>query len=37
MPDRTRFIVNTLLVPYSIDAIRAMVEGVADVADIEIR
>jgi 3-hydroxybutyryl-CoA dehydrogenase len=33
--DRTGFIVNRLLVPYMLDAIRALEEGVASVVDID--
>ena len=33
--DRTGFIVNRLLVPYLLDAIRAVEEGVGSVADID--
>jgi 3-hydroxybutyryl-CoA dehydrogenase len=33
--DRTGFIVNRLLVPYMLDAIRALEEGVASIADID--
>jgi 3-hydroxybutyryl-CoA dehydrogenase len=33
--DRTGFIVNRLLVPYLLDAIRALEEGVASIADID--
>ncbi len=33
--DRTGFIVNRLLVPYLLDAVRALEEGVASVADID--
>jgi 3-hydroxybutyryl-CoA dehydrogenase len=33
--DRTGFIVNRLLVPYLLDAIRALEEGVASVEDID--
>ncbi len=33
--DRTGFIVNRLLVPYQLDAIRALEEGVASIADID--
>src|SRR5207237_9970351 len=33
--DRTGFIVNRLLVPYLLDAIRALEEGVASVVDID--
>jgi 3-hydroxybutyryl-CoA dehydrogenase len=33
--DRTGFIVNRLLVPYLLDAIRALEEGVANVVDID--
>ncbi len=34
-PDRTGFIVNRLLVPYLLDAIRALEEGVGSVEDID--
>ena len=33
--DRTGFIVNRLLVPYQLDAVRALEEGVASIADID--
>jgi 3-hydroxybutyryl-CoA dehydrogenase len=33
--DRTGFIVNRLLVPYQLDAIRALEEGVASIVDID--
>jgi 3-hydroxybutyryl-CoA dehydrogenase len=33
--DRTGFIVNRLLVPYLLDAVRALEEGVATIADID--
>jgi 3-hydroxybutyryl-CoA dehydrogenase len=33
--DKTGFIVNRLLVPYSLDAIRALEEGVGSIADID--
>jgi 3-hydroxybutyryl-CoA dehydrogenase len=33
--DRTGFIVNRLLVPYLLDAIRALEEGVANIVDID--
>jgi 3-hydroxybutyryl-CoA dehydrogenase len=33
--DRTGFIVNRLLVPYMLDAIRALEEGVASIVDID--
>ena len=33
--DRTGFIVNRLLVPYLLDAVRALEEGVASVPDID--
>ena len=33
--DRTGFIVNRLLVPYLLDAIRALEEGVASIVDID--
>jgi 3-hydroxybutyryl-CoA dehydrogenase len=33
--DRTGFIVNRLLVPYLLDAVRALEEGVASVTDID--
>ncbi len=33
--DRTGFIVNRLLVPYLLDAIRALEEGVGDIVDID--
>src|SRR5437870_12609423 len=33
--DRTGFIVNRLLVPYMLDAIRALEEGVASIIDID--
>lgn len=33
--DRTGFIVNRLLVPYMLDSIRALEEGVASIADID--
>ncbi|MBI4468491.1 MAG: 3-hydroxybutyryl-CoA dehydrogenase [Acidobacteria bacterium] len=34
--DRTGFIVNRLLVPYLLDAVRALEEGVAGIADIDL-
>ncbi len=34
-PDRTGFIVNRLLVPYILDAVRALEEGVGTIADID--
>ncbi len=34
-PDRTGFIVNRLLVPYILDAIRALEEGIGSIADID--
>ena len=34
--DRTGFIVNRLLVPYLLDAVRALEEGVATIADIDL-
>ncbi|MFH4094791.1 3-hydroxyacyl-CoA dehydrogenase family protein, partial [Acinetobacter baumannii] len=33
--DRTGFIVNRLLVPYMLDAIRALEEGVGSIVDID--
>ncbi len=35
MTDRTGFIVNRLLVPYLLDAIRALEEGVGSIVDID--